>query len=161
MQEFTNPDNVPLASYTWVAPAGITHVLVEMWGAGGGSGFLNAGGSGAYSRSVVAVTPGATYLIFVGGGGVSGPNTGGNGSDSSMNLAGTRLIFAGGGFVIFGGNADPTAALSRSGTDADLAALKGGSAFGAFFCPGPEANLTGRGGDPGNAGHAGYVLLTW
>ncbi len=43
MQEFTNGNNIPLATYSWKAASGITHVLVEMWGGGGGGGSEAAG----------------------------------------------------------------------------------------------------------------------
>ena len=69
MKEFTGPTNVPL---DWVAPPGVTHVMVEMWGGGAGGGApldLPGGGGGAYSRSVITVIPGTTYKIQVGGGG--------------------------------------------------------------------------------------------
>ena len=70
-------------SGTWTAPAGITGVSVECWGAGGGGGGSDAtagsagggGGGGEYARDSVAVTPGSTYSYTVGA-----PGTGGNGS---------------------------------------------------------------------------------
>lgn len=58
----------------WVAPAGITAVEVEAWGAGGRGGQRSnngrggGGGGGAYSRGLVSVTPGQTYYINVGAG---------------------------------------------------------------------------------------------
>lgn len=172
VQEFTNPQNIPLAIQTWKAPPGITHVLIEMWGGGAGGGVTEGGGGGAYSRSVVSVTPGTTYIINVGGGG-GGANllTGkhaDNGSASSMALAdGTRLIFAGGGGSQFsgdnghGGDRDPSAAISRFGLSQTQTVSVGAAAFGASFCPGPLGLATGSGGDPLQGGQAGYVLLTW
>jgi len=78
IQEFT-------ASSSFTVPAGVTHLLVEMWGGGGGGGGSleapgggpgvavgSGGGAGAYSRAVVAVTPEATYNIVVGAGGAAG-----------------------------------------------------------------------------------------
>ncbi len=57
MKEFTNDPNIPSAIYTWTAPAGVTHVMVDMWAGGGGGGTF--GGYGApYSRSIVTVVPG-------------------------------------------------------------------------------------------------------
>src|SRR5690554_5218045 len=58
----------------WVAPAGITAVEVEAWGAGGRGGQRSnngrggGGGGGAYSRGLIPVTPGQTYYINVGAG---------------------------------------------------------------------------------------------
>src|SRR5262249_4088653 len=66
------------SSGSWTAPSGVTRVIVELWGAGGGGGDCGGtacfnpgigGGAGAYAKSVLAVTPGATYTINVGSGG--------------------------------------------------------------------------------------------
>ena len=70
-------------SGSWMAPAGITAVTAECWGAGGGGGGSDAtagsagggGGGGEYASQGLAVTPGSTYSFTVGS-----PGTGGNGS---------------------------------------------------------------------------------
>ena len=114
IQEFTQ-------SGTFTAPAAVTHVLVEMWGAGGGgggggdgyvaysatcsgtSGF--GGGSGAYTRAVVGVTAGVAYTVTLGIAGSGGPNvgssesypfpSGGNGTDSVIaDSSGTVVVSA-------------------------------------------------------------------
>jgi len=61
------------ANGTWIAPATITHVMVELVGAGGGGfGPFGAetgggqGGGGAYTKALVPVTPGDTYTVIVG-----------------------------------------------------------------------------------------------
>jgi hypothetical protein len=73
---------------TFTVPAGVTQMLVELWGAGGGGGngeVCNAtddhqglatiaaagsgGGSGGYTRAALSVVPGKTYTINVGAGG--------------------------------------------------------------------------------------------
>ena len=74
-QEFT-------ANGSWTAPAGVSRVIVEVWGGGGGgagacvSGRFQytggGGGGGAYGRAIIPVTPGATYSISVGQGGAAG-----------------------------------------------------------------------------------------
>lgn len=173
VQEFTNPQNIPLVIQLWKAPPGITHVLVEMWGGGGGGGVSVGGGGGAYSRSVLSVTPETTYTINVGGGGGGGNLLTGkpadSGSDSSMTLGSTTLIFAGGGLGNgvgglsngVGGRTDPSAAISHPGFSALFSPSVGAAAFGASFCPGPAGLSTGSGGDPLQGGQAGYVLLTW
>jgi hypothetical protein len=166
MQEFINIGNLPVLPYVWTAPAGVTHALVEMWGGGGGGVDTKRGGGGAYSRSVIAVTPGTIYDIVVGGGGqgfVPFQQSGKDGHESSMSLAGVKLIFAGGGLTGgnggSGGPTDPSAAISRPGGNQSV--INGGVAFGAFFCPGPDAEKTGRGGDLFLAGQPGYVVLSW
>ena len=68
---------------SWMAPAGITAVTAECWGAAGGGGGSDAtagsagggGGGGEYASQGLAVTPGNTYSFTVGS-----PGTGGNGS---------------------------------------------------------------------------------
>jgi hypothetical protein len=76
-------------------PAGVTSILVEAWGAGGGAGgsgyaggpcgcfsggetYAGAGGggggAGGYVRNFVAVTPGLTYDVVIGAAGAGGTN---------------------------------------------------------------------------------------
>ena len=164
IKQFTNPQNAPASIYAWTAPADVTSVMVEVW-AGGGGGDSVGGGGGAYSRSIISVTPGSVYTITVGGGGISALPTqhaAANGTNSSMSLAGSILIFAGGGraasgFILgLGGVGDGSAAITHSGGGDDTG---GGLAFGASFCP--NGTETGRGGGQFGGGNAGYVLLTW
>jgi len=172
MNEFTLPPGAAPITYSWRAPDGITHVMVEMWGGGGGGGTIFGGGGGAYSRGVIAVTAGTLYEVVVGHGGIGKVPFGDvqeNGGDSSVSLDGVKLIFAGGGHApdggeqspneAPGGNVDSSAAVSRTGGQGRP--TFGSPAFGATFCPGPERDQTGRGGDLFGAGHPGYVLLTW
>ncbi len=72
-------------SGTWVCPSGVTEVMVQLWGAGGG-GASNcpnggncasgnkggSGGKGGYNRSILQVQPGQIYNLTVGQGGGSG-----------------------------------------------------------------------------------------
>ena len=70
-------------SGSWTAPAGISAVTAECWGAGGGGGGSDAtadsagggGGGGEYASAGIGVTQGNTYAFTVGA-----PGTGGNGS---------------------------------------------------------------------------------
>ena len=71
-------------TYFWVVPANVTAAMVEVWGAGGGGGSNNCnntttggragGGGGGYSRSNLAVSPGANLTGNVGAGGAGGVN---------------------------------------------------------------------------------------
>jgi hypothetical protein len=69
IQEFT-------VSGTITVPDGVTGILVELWGAGGGGDCHRSpaigGGGGGYTRAVVSVTPGNTYNVKVGNPGISG-----------------------------------------------------------------------------------------
>jgi hypothetical protein len=77
---------------TWICPAGVTQILVELWGGaggGGGGGAVSscggctgvfcgsqvnggAGGTGGYNSAIIPVTPGQSYAVVVGLGGDSG-----------------------------------------------------------------------------------------
>jgi trimeric autotransporter adhesin len=72
-QVFTTPIN----GTPWTVPAGVTEVMVEIWGAGGGGsssvdGSGGGGGSGAYSCGVIDVTNVSSLAIYVGSGGAGG-----------------------------------------------------------------------------------------
>jgi len=76
---------------TFVVPAGITSIDVEMWGGGGGGGNAGGwsygfeGGNGGYTKGTLAVTPGQSLTVMVGAGGTNGsivntnPSYGGGG----------------------------------------------------------------------------------
>jgi hypothetical protein len=109
---------------TLTVPAGVTAVSIEAYGAQGGtsrSGNGNLGGKGGYAKGNLAVTPGQTLYIYVGGqgggayntvlegggwngGGHSNGSGDGGGGASDIRVNGTalsnRVIVAGGG----GGN---------------------------------------------------------
>ena len=101
IQDFTQ-------SGTFTVPAGVTHLLVEMWGSGGGGGGAEAdstasaggGGAGGYTRAVVPVTPAATYNVIVGTGGLGVPRTqhlgpganGGNGGASQLTDSSSAIL---------------------------------------------------------------------
>ena len=88
------------ASGTWTAPAGVTRVMLEVWGAGGagGPGSLDSqgggggGGAGAYQRVVLAVVPGTTYDLVIGDGGRPDPSGGGDGRDTQLREATTGTV---------------------------------------------------------------------
>lgn len=72
--DFSSP-----GSYTWTVPANVTRVTMELWGAGGGGGSKCCcdcyhgsfgGASGGYTRKSFTVTPGGSYCVCVGYGGM-------------------------------------------------------------------------------------------
>lgn len=93
-------ETVYTTSGTWVAPAGVTSVKVEVWGGGGkgstrnSSGNGGGGGGGAYSMGMVSVTPGNSYTYTVG----AGATTTAAGGDSWFGSA-TTVMAKGGGSV--------------------------------------------------------------
>lgn len=117
------------AVQTFSVPAGVTSAVVHVNGAQGGNGGGAAGGIGGLGASVVgtlALTPGATLNIYVGGGGSSGLgfNGGGSGGNigagtgggaSDIRVGGTaaanRVVTAGGG----GGGGSTGCVLSHAG----------------------------------------------
>ena len=108
-----------LGTGTFVVPAGVTHLMVELWGAGGGGGgggastTVNevgyggsAGAEGIYTRKIITVTPGATLDVVVGAGGAGGALglNGSAGGETKIVSSGTVLAFAGGGGCGFPGS---------------------------------------------------------
>lgn len=102
------------ASNTWVCPADVTSVQVECWGGGGAGGGASrdpqtggnatggGGAGGAYARlNFYPVTPGNTYYVSVGAGGVctminSSKTPGGDSWFNSVNSPSTTIIAKGG-----------------------------------------------------------------
>lgn len=92
-------------TYTWVKPAGVTKVKVDMAGAGGGSGggdwagrISGAGGGGAYVLGFITLpVEQKTYTIIIGAGGAGGTGAnsytaGGAGTASKFKEGSTDLI---------------------------------------------------------------------
>ena len=92
---------------TWTCPIGVTQIMVELWGAGGGGGGCNGaiyprirvegggGGSGGYIKQSLNVVPGQVYQISIGIGGNGGGQMlyGQAGGSTSFDT----LLFAQGG----------------------------------------------------------------
>jgi hypothetical protein len=100
------------AMQTYVVPPGVTSVTIETWGAQGGANWVNNTNLGGYVAADVAVTPGSTLYVFVGGqatstaggfnGGGSGEGAGkGGGGGTDVRIGGMtysdRVVVAGGG----------------------------------------------------------------
>jgi len=104
IQDFNSP-----GESTWTAPDGVTQITVRAWGGGGGGArgyweqdsldaYLYAGGGGgggAFSQAVVAVTPGQTYTLYVGSGGVGGDVSTAPGSGQSTYFEGSVIAVGG------------------------------------------------------------------
>lgn len=156
-----------IASGNWVAPAGVTSVTVEVWGGGGAGGGQNlasdgggGGGGGAYSKSTVAVTPGNSYPVTVGAGGVGVASAvGGNGGDSFFNNAAT--VMAKGGT----GGSPSTGTPPAGGLGGTAAASVGTTKFSGGNGGAGRNNNTGRGGpggsSAGTAANGTSGAVTW
>jgi hypothetical protein len=157
------------AAQTFVVPAGVTQITIEAFGAQGGSGsgiapgVGGAGGLGGRIQATIAVVPGSTYQVNVGGqGGTAATHPGGGGGASDIrtgaNTLNDRVVVAGAG----GGGAGA----SPGGSPVGGAGGAGGGPIGAV---GGTSSTNGIGGDGGtqfagglpsggsNAGQAGTL----
>ncbi len=71
---------------TWVVPAGVTHVDVEVFGAGGGAGNGNSGGGGGGASAAIR-TSNSSVLALAGGGGGGGRTAGSSGAGGGGGYA--------------------------------------------------------------------------
>jgi len=157
---------------TYSVPAGVTSVVLYMWGAGGGTsqsvgGFVNySGGAGAMVQGVYPVTPASTLYVVVGKGGVTNQSAqtdaqGGGGAANSAGGGGGRSaiqLTAGGADVVVAGGGGGGGLLyaNNNGT--------GGPAYFSGSSPNTLAAVTGYGGTQtaggaggGNGGGAGSL----
>lgn len=162
-----------IASTTWTCPANVTRVRCRVWGGGGGGGAdttTSAGGSGGggggYTEGAFTVTPGTTYAITVGAGGLAGSNAGGAGNPGGAGGTSSFSSFAtaagGGGGPGAGSNtASPGGGgaggqLCLTGANGGIAYIVGNSAYAsgtggaAPFGGGSPSPNVGSGGTSGN-----------
>jgi len=140
----------------WTCPSNVTSVQIQCWGAGGsggsasragftsGNAVAGGGAGGAYAKlNSYAVTPGNSYYINVGAGGVSSTNDGAtnSGSDSWINSTNTPST----NILAKGGAGGQTAALTANVTKYG----KGGS-----------GTASGSIGDAVNAGGSGATCTS-
>jgi hypothetical protein len=124
-------------TYTWVAPDGVTSVSVVVVGGGSASG--NGGGL-AYKNNI-SVTPGSSYTVVVGEGGMPGVSIAGG--ESYFSTTGT-VRASGGGSTSSGGT---NTAGDGGGT--------GGTRSGGYLSAGGGGGAGGYSGNGGNGGYAG------
>jgi hypothetical protein len=154
---------------TWEVPSNVTQVRVRLWGAGGGAS-ANADGTnsdrtaGGYVEGDLAVSPGETLRLYVGGTGqdaeantVSSQRAGGwpNGADGAVATASnndnpTARAYAAGA----GGSSDIR---QGGGTTSDIVALAGGGGGGSAADEEGTTEVGGvePGGDGGGAAEDG------
>lgn len=138
---------------SWQAPAGVTSVIVELWGGGGGGGdgggsHNDGGGGGAggqYSKKVVTVTSGNFYSYTIGSAGSAGVDTnGGPGGDSTFD---TNVVVAKGGAGGLSYDNGQTGALGSTTNGVGDIVYAGGN--------GADGTLSYSGGGGGGAGSTG------
>lgn len=99
---------------TFTIPAGVTEVMVELWGGGSGGTQQSGGTSGGYARTVQTITPGYEMAVTVGAGSAYGLS-------STLDGGNTQVTFPLGYMMAYGGTgvvADGFATLPKSGTAA-------------------------------------------
>jgi hypothetical protein len=107
-------------STSWSKPAGVTHVMVELVGAGGGGGggstgdSSGGGGAGGYSAEIIE-SPGSTETVTVGSEGEGAASNGGIGGNTSFGTS-PYLTGNGGG----GGVLDSDGGIGGTGTGGDI-----------------------------------------
>nr|WP_315149089.1 T9SS type A sorting domain-containing protein [uncultured Flavobacterium sp.] len=151
---------------SWVAPAGVTSVIVECWGAGGSGGSTSSGGvgggggGGSYViNQNVTVVPGTSYTVTVGAGGVasSSSTTNGTAGGNSQFLSTVPVIANGG---VIGANAIGTGVsntafglggINTVGGSGGTVTIGGSGADAAASSGGKGGNGAGSGGGAGGA----------
>jgi len=87
---------------TWIVPSGVTKILVEVWGAGGGGNVFCGGGGGGYIKGHFTVVPGAVVSYIAGTGGAGAGNaTAPNGGNSTSSVGSVTLRAFGGGGAFY------------------------------------------------------------
>ena len=85
---------------TFTVPPGVTELMIEMWGAGGGAHAIGGGGgSGGYWVGLIPVTGIASINLTIGdgGNGAAGTTVGGTGGNSRFTCTGFDVSVVGGG----------------------------------------------------------------
>lgn len=135
------------SSGTWVCPSGVYSAEFFVVGAGGAGGGVSTtgatnyavgcgGGGGAVKKVNLAVTPGNSYTITIGGKGTGSSGAiGGNGGFSEVLLSGTSLIKAyggqGGGACVADAATRPTTSRTIGGASGEGGAAGAAPRFGA------------------------------
>lgn len=176
----------PGACCNWLVPAGVSSVIIEIWGGGGGGGsspncFCNqnggGGGGGAYARKTLAVAAGQNYTICAGSGGAGGGLCGGlsaplacccgnKGNTTYMTGPGLCNFCAEGGYggesrlyAYCIGTSTPNGGWPGSGGDLNVNGTDGGIT-GGYYMGGPQ-NAFSWGGSSPFGGKSTFMGMDW
>ena len=157
------------ASGTFIVPDGVSNIMVEIWGGGGGGMSVyryddgiswydlngGGGGGGGYGKQVLTVTPGSNHAVVVGLGG----NPDNSGGDSGFD---GLIIAQGGQSTDFGGRGGScNATLNITGGYG----IQGGGGNSAYYMEGSNghggaAGCGGLGGTPAQWYNVGFYYST-
>ncbi|MFC4817730.1 fibronectin type III domain-containing protein [Flavobacterium sp. GCM10023249] len=152
-QTFT--DNTPNGTESWVVPAGVTSVTVQIWGSGGSGGGSNSngaggsgGGGGGYSTKTFTVAAGQTISYTVGAGATATTVANGNSGNQSTltHAASTTSLTANGGGAGLLNSATGGAGGTASGGSTNTSGSNGGAGGASGGNGGDGGNTTGTGG---------------
>jgi len=157
-QDYTTP-----GTYNWIAPTGVTSIIAVIVGGGGGggdrtgSGSGGGGGSGGIFIDRIPVTPGTSYTVVVGIGGLFKYNSNGDGQSGGQSSFSNKVASGG-----QGGKLDGTGGLGGTG-----GGLGGNGGNGVRYVGGNGLGLYGNGGKgdeltvAGTNGTNGKVSIIW
>jgi hypothetical protein len=157
-----------ITAATWTVPAGVTKIVVELWGAGGGGNVLAGGGAGGYVKAHFTVNPGDVINYITGDGGAGAvAATATNGTSSTCTVGSVSITAVGAQGALYlsatNGQGGQGGGSSIPGTFTNYVAIIGGSGMSqersyyqfnstTFY----ESGKGGRGGDaPNNPGSGG------
>ena len=160
-QSYTSP-----GTFSWTCPAGVLYVHVVCVGGGGGATGSSAagcggGGGGLAWRNDIPVTPGTSYTVVVGSGGIGGTTTGATAGGASYFANTSTVVAYGGGQGINNGSSSgggyfPTGGNGGGSTQSSGTASSGGGGAGGYSGAGGAGNSTagtaGAGGGGGGGG---------
>ena len=143
---------------SWTAPQDVTSVEVLVVGGGGSGGANNGAGGGAGGliyNNAYPVTPGQTYTVTVGAGGlIQAGSTGVTGLVGANSQFGALIAIGGGGGA--GGNIGGTI-IGGSGGGACRTTSGGAGTAGQGFAGAGSVRVSGEGGGGGGAGGVGLA----
>lgn len=150
---------------TWKCPDSVTSVKITAWGGGAGAkggtfGGRGGGGGGAGERRVatISVTPGNTYAITIGAGGLGvNYNTVGNAGNGGDTTFGGSLVIAKGGIGPVNGANSYLGGVGGSGGTGGTG-TNGGDGTDGAVAPNPDGG-TGGSAPGGGAGGAGGTAV--
>lgn len=88
---------VSISTTTWTVPAGVTKIMIEAWGAGGGGNVLAGGGAGGYVKAYFTVTPGDIVTYITGDGGAGSVSASATNGTPTVVIIGSVSVTASGG----------------------------------------------------------------